>query len=151
MGMCVSDGARLISNDRYPESPKSFHNVVNGILYVRRFFLRHFALPRPDFYRNHWIEAKPKDQSGRYFLFDYLAHPWYIKPSFLRRWGPRAWITRLLGYKVPGDDGDKYFPQGYALAEIGPQFLSGKGIDEMNKTQVRLNRLDRGGCPFTSK
>ena len=65
-----------------------------------------------------------------------------------RRWGPGAWTSRLLGYKVPGDDGDKYHPQGYTFAEVGPQALSGKGLEEMDDIRSRLENANRGGCPF---
>lgn len=141
--------ARLMRCYRYHESPAIYHDIVNGVLYARKLLLRYFALPRPDFLRNHWIDDMP-NRYERYFLFDYLAHPWYVRPSFAQRWGPRAWVTRLLGYKVPGDDGDKYSPQGYIITEIGPQHLSGKGKEDMDKIQTRLISLDRGRCPFSS-
>ena len=140
--------ALLMMMYRYPRSSSIYHQLVNGFLDVRRLLIRHFALPRPDFLRNHWIESGPDSRHGRYALYDYLAHPWYVKPTPLRRWGPGAWITRLLGYKVPGDDGDKYFPQGYSFADVGPTALSGKGIREMEKTRFRLVQRNRGGCPF---
>ena len=145
--MCCQ--AKLTPYCRYPESPAIYHDIVNGVLYARKLLLRYFALPRPGFLRNHWIDVMP-NQHGRFYLFDYLAHPWYVRPSFTQRWGPRAWVTRLLGYKVPGDDGDKYVPQGYTFTEIGPQHLSGKGKGDMDKIQTRLISLDRGGCPFSS-
>ena len=68
----------------------------------------------------------------------------------MRRWGPGAWITRFLGYKVPGDDGDKYHPQGYTFTDIGPKALSGEGIQEMDETRAWLVHKNRGGCPFSS-
>ncbi len=99
--------------------------------------------------KNHWIEAGPDSRNGRYVLFNYLAHPWYVKPTVMPRWGLGAWITWLVGYKVPGDDGNKYYPQGYTFTDIGPQALSGKGIKEMDETRARLVRGNRGGCPFS--
>ena len=81
---------RLTLNHRYPQSPAIYHAVVNSILNVRKLLLRHLMLPRPYFLRSQWIEATPQDPNGHYFLFDYLAHPWYVKPSFMHRWGPRA-------------------------------------------------------------
>ena len=119
------------------------------MLGVRKLVLRYFALPRPDVLRNHWIEASSDVQNGPFRLFDYLAHPWYVKPTMMRRWGPGAWITRLLGYKVPGDDGEKYYPQGYTFTDLGPQALRGKGIKEMDETQARLFHGNRGKCPFS--
>lgn len=100
-------GDRLRKAMMYPEPPAIYRHIVNGALHSRKLILRHFAPPRPDIMRNHWIEAGPDRRDRRYRLFDYLAHPWYVKPTIIRRWGPGAWITRLLGFKLPGDDGDK--------------------------------------------
>lgn len=119
------------------------------MLDIHTIFLRYLALPRPETLRYHWIEAALDRKDGRYSAFDYLAHPWYVKPTLTRRWGPGAWITRLFGYTLPGDDGDKYSPNGYAFAEIGPQALSGKGRKEMDEIRTRLARGNRGGCPFS--
>jgi hypothetical protein len=140
--------ALLMMLYRYSQSSSIYHQLVNGFLDVRRLLIRHLALPRPDFLRNHWIESRPDSRHGRYALYDYLAHPWYVKPTPLRHRRPGAWITRLLGYKVPGDDGDKYFPQGYNFADVGPTALGGEGIKEMEETRSRLVQGDRGGCPF---
>ena len=98
----------------------------------------------------HWIEAGPDSRNRRYSLSGYVVHPWYVKPTLTRRWGPGAWMTRLLGYAVPGDTGDKYSPQGYSFAEIGPKYLSGKGVKEMDENRTRLVNANRGGCPFSS-
>ena len=136
-------------DSRYPESPAIYNNTLNGILYIRKLGLRYLALPRPTRLRNHWIEAGHDSHKRRYHLYNYLAHPWYIKPTLKRRWGLGAWTTRLLGYKVPGDDGDKYHPGGYTFAEVGPQALSGKGTEEMDKTRSRLILANRGACPFS--
>ena len=78
----------------------------------------------------------------------YLAQPWYVKPTFWARWGPRALISRALGMSVPGDDGDKYFPGDYAFDEIGPETSKGRDAGEMDGMRERLTRKDRGGCPF---
>ena len=59
-------------------------------------------------------------------------------------------MTRLLGRKLPGDDGNKYAPEGYTFTEIGPEALKGKGIEEMEETRTRLTHQRRGGCPFAS-
>ena len=120
------------------------------MLHGRKFLLRYLALSRPNILRRRRIETGPDSRSGRYFLSNYSAHPWYIKPTLRRRWGPGAWISRLLGYKVPGDDGDKYSPRGYTIAEIGPRALSYKGVEEMDETRARLVRRNRGGCPFSA-
>lgn len=142
-------GDRLRRSMMYPQSPPIYHNTINAILSFRKLLIRHLALPRPNILRNHWIEAGPDRRNGRYVLSDYLAHPWYVKPTLRRRWGPGAWITRLLGYNVPGDDGDRYYPQGYTVADVGPKALSGKGRKEMDETRATLVSGNRGGCPFS--
>ena len=110
--------------------------------------IRYLALPRPDALRNHWIQPVGDNRNAKYLLYDYLAHPWYIQPTLRRRWGPSAWLSRLLGYQVPGDDGDQYHPAGYTITDVGPQAFIGKGGKEMDETRARLGRADRGGCPF---
>ena len=134
---------------RYPKSPAVYHNLLSGTLLLRKALLRYLALPRPEFLRYRWIETGNDSRSRRYYLYDYLAHPWYIKPTLRRRWGPGAWMTKLLGYKLPGDDGDKYCPEGYTITDVGPEAFSGKGMQDMEKTRFRLVQADRGRCPFS--
>lgn len=98
--------------------------------------------------RKKYIPTAPDEKSGRYNSVEYLSHPWYVKPSFKNRWAPRAWITRFLGRKLPGDDGNKYAPEGYIFEELGPSNLVGKGLNEMAKTEQILREENRGGCPF---
>jgi len=54
----------------------------------------------------------------------------------------------MAGGKLPGDDGDKYHPDGYAILEVGPEEKKEKGKEYMSETQARLIAADRGGCPF---
>jgi len=49
---------------------------------------------------------------------------------------------------LPGDDGDKYHPEGYAITKVGPEEKKDKGEKEMIEIQARLTSVDRGGCPF---
>lgn len=53
-----------------------------------------------------------------------------------------------MGLPVPGDEGDKYFPKGYIIAEVGPKGFQGKGGEEVKETVERLRRVRTGGCPF---
>ena len=53
-----------------------------------------------------------------------------------------------MGRKVPGDDGNKYLPEGWTHTEIGPRALRGKGIKTMDDDYKRLVSHKRGGCPF---
>jgi hypothetical protein len=114
----------------------------------RKVILRYFAFPRPQFLRKKYIPTAPDRKTGRYNSVEYLSYPWYVKPTFNRRWGPRALVTRLFGRRLPGDDGNKYAPEGYAFDDVGPDALRGKGVEEMRVTEARLSAARRGGCPF---
>ena len=125
-----------------------YHRVIFSVLAARKYFLRYLALPRPEFRRKKYLPDGPSDQSGRYNAKEYLSYPWYVKPTVGSRWGPKAWITRILGRKLPGDDDNSYAPEGYLFEEIGPKAFVGKGAEEMNETRSRLTDMRRGGCPF---
>lgn len=140
--------AKLTIRPRYPEAAPIYHSFVNGLLGVRKLLLCYCALPRPNFMRKQYIASGPDSKTGRYNSVEYLSYPWYIRPSFRRRWGPRVWLTRLVGRKLPGDDGNKYAPEGWTFSELGPQVLRSKGIKEMDSDHDRLASQDRGGCPF---
>lgn len=81
----------------------------------------------------------------------YTISPWYVKPTFRNRWGFGAWKTWLKGGILPGDEGDKYFPQGFIASELGPNTLRNFGKEkmeaEMQRLEVELNS-ERGKCPF---
>lgn len=52
---------------------------------------------------------------------------------------------------LPGDGGDKYFPDGFVASELGPNGLRGRGEKEMRVDRARLDELwgsERGVCPF---
>lgn len=84
---------------------------------IRKLVLRYLALPRPYFMRIRFNSQDADPITGRFHQVRYMAHPWYVKPSFIRRWGFEAWKTRLLGGTLPGDEGDKYIPDGYHFTE----------------------------------
>lgn len=48
---------------------------------------------------------------------------------------------------VPGDEGDKYEPQGYDIRQVGPTAQKGKGMLEMSSNIERL-KAERSTCPF---
>ena len=114
---------------------------------VRKFFILHLLPPRPYFWRKRWFSDHP-DAHGRLHADHYVAHPWYIKPTFKRRYGLKALFLRLVGGVLPGDNGTTYLPHGYIIPEIGPDALRGKGNHEMEQSRQRLSRNDRVGCPF---
>ncbi|MCJ1362835.1 hypothetical protein MMC16_001941 [Acarospora aff. strigata] len=118
---------RLRKAMMFPESPSVYHVSLNSVFYMRKCFLRYLALPRPEFLRKKYIPSKPNPKTGRYNAVEYLSHPWR---------------------KLPGDDGNKYAPEGYAFADIGPKSFQGKGRAEMEETLIRLTEQKRGGCPF---
>ena len=88
------------------------------------------------------------DSQGRRGLQRYDAHPFYVRPTLWNRWGPPAWPSRLLGLPLPGDGGVKYYPNGYAVSEVGPNTFVGKGKASADATIARLQRERTGGCPF---
>ena len=119
------------------------------MLHVRKLLLKYAFLPRPEYMRKSYIPSAPDSTSGRYNSVEYLSYPWYVKPSFRSRWAPKAWVTWILRRKLPGDDGNKYAPEGYKFDEVGPRALKGKGQAEMESTRLRLIQQRRGGCPFS--
>lgn len=132
-----------------PKPSSLYHISVNFLFCVRKILLRYFMLPRPEFLRRKYIPAGPDIKTGRYNAVEYLSYPWYVKPTWKNRWGPRALVTFILGRRLPGDDGNRYAPEGYLFEEIGPDIFRAKGVDEMRSTEAALGRGRRGGCPFT--
>ena len=141
---------RLMNCPRYPEPSAIYHVTINGLLAVRRLMLRHFALPRPEFLRKQYIPLAADSETRRFNSIEYLSFPWYVKPTMWRRWGPRSWISRLAGRKLPGDDGNIYLPDGWIFPELGPLALKNNGIKEMDEDRAQMLKGNRGGCPFKS-
>ena len=131
-----------------PNPPMIFESAIEKALLLRKLVLRHLALPRPEFMRKKYVSDEP-EANGRYSSREYLSHPWYVKPTLKRRWGMKAWTTRLLGRKLPGDDGNKYSPEGYAITEVGPAKLTKSGLREMEADLDRIRASRPGSCPFS--
>jgi hypothetical protein len=142
-------GERLRKAMMLPDPPWIVNLAIESILGVRKYIIRHLMLPRLELVRKQYVSSNPED-NGRYSSVEYLSHPWYVKPTFQRRWGSRAWITRLLGRKLPGDDGNKYSPEGYLISEVGPRSLVGSGKPEMRTDFERIQGAKSGGCPFST-
>lgn len=140
--------ATLIVFSRLPKPSHILHLFIHCLFGIRKLILRHLALPRPEILRKTYIPSAPDIRTGRYNSVEYLSYPWYVKPTFKRRWGPRALVTRFLGRRLPGDDGNKYAPEGYLFEEVGPAALRGKGLKEMESTEATLKDARRGDCPF---
>lgn len=119
--------------------------MLNLLADVRKVLLRNLFLPRLYFMRVQWFTPL-NGNTGRAHFCRYIAHPWYIQPSLLSRWGPKALLLRLIGGAVPGSP--KYFPEGYCIHELGPSELVGTGTAEMERTKEEL-RARRAGCVFS--
>ncbi|KAL8763411.1 MAG: hypothetical protein Q9184_000799 [Pyrenodesmia sp. 2 TL-2023] len=116
------------------------------IFSVRKFLLRYLSLPRPNFLR--MVELEPPSQDGRIALRVWEGAPYYVRPTLWRRWGPEALASRLLGLPLPGDEGEKYYPRGYMIPEVGPDVVAGKGAKNVKETVAGLQKTRTGGCPF---
>lgn len=121
--------------------------VVNAVVTLRKWFLRYLCLPRPELLRVRDVADGPNPGTDRYNFRTWKAHPWYV--SKRTRWGLEGWLTRLLPHGVlPGDDGDRYGPEGYRIEDIGPPGFVGKGVEAMRQEKDRLRKQRVSGCPF---
>ena len=122
------------------------HAATFTILSLRRFVLRYLTLPRI-FPVREFSTKNPN--TGRYNHNNYLVHPYYVKPSFISRWGPTAWMTWALGGIVPGGkNSEKYYPEGYEIDEVGPDKKRGAGRKEMGEFEQKVKTARPNGCPF---
>lgn len=135
---------------RYPSPPAPYLMIVETVFTIRKFFLQYLSLPRPSFLRCHYMTTSPS-KYGTYHSTKSDVAPYYIEPTLWRRWGPGAFLTRYMGLPVPGEEGDKYFPKGYKIVEIGPKGFQGKGGEEVKERVESLRRVRTGGCPFEKR
>ncbi|KAL2398838.1 ER-bound oxygenase mpaB' [Exophiala dermatitidis] len=115
---------------------------------LRKYMIRFFFLPRPEFFRVSYFTATPDPLTKRYHTMQYIGHPWYIKPSLARRWNINSWLLWLSGGYIPSTHDNRYHPEGYRIPEVGPASLAGQGVDEMLDTRVRILRTVKS-CPFS--
>ncbi|KAI0473359.1 hypothetical protein GGR56DRAFT_675860 [Xylariaceae sp. FL0804] len=154
--VCVLMGDRVREAFMLPEPGIGAAALVFPALWVRRFVLRHLALPRLGELRRlgdeDGAEADGEKVSGgdRHYhtRHAYGNFPYYVRPTLWNRWGPRAWAVWLLGGSLPGDDPAEHMPQGYRFADLGPRDRMGQGLDEMDEDVGRMAASGRGGCPF---
>lgn len=59
----------------------------------------------------------------------------------VRPFGMDFWMR---GLPLPGDEGEKYWPRGYKIEQIGPDIMRGKGGEYWRESKERLAR-ERGG------
>ena len=136
-----------LTNHRYPRPPEIYFRAIESVLTLRKYFLKYIALPRPRSMAYLLLDEK-EDSQGRRACQRYESHPFYVRPTLWNRWGPPAWIPRLLGLPLPGDDGDTYYPNGFSIPELGPNVFVGKGMAAADATKARLRKERTGGCPF---
>lgn len=131
----------------YDPPPPLYTAIFSGLLNTRRFILRYLTLPRPYFMRPVSLSETP-DEDNRIFMMQWDAAPYYVKPSLWNRWSPTAWVTWVLGRPLPGDEGEKYYPHGYRIEDVGPRYFEGKGGKSMEQFVEEYKMARTGGCPF---
>ncbi|KAI9764604.1 MAG: hypothetical protein M1840_008334 [Geoglossum simile] len=129
----------------FPIPPPPYPRLLHLLLTLRKLTVRHLLPPRPSFLRFRFIPDAPDPKTGRFSAVRYRAHPWYIKPTFWARWGVRAWWTWAVGGVVPGDGGERYFPEGYLVEEVGP---GGTGGLTKEAETVRYRRFKTALIPY---
>ncbi|KAI1314084.1 hypothetical protein F5Y03DRAFT_336090 [Xylaria venustula] len=144
--VCVLMGDRVREAFMLPEPGIVAAATVYSLLLLRRLCLRYLALPRLFKVRRHG-DIDPK--TGRIQMrIPYGNYPFYVRPTFWSRWGPKAWALWAYGAKVPGDNPEEYMPQGFLWTDAGPKNRMGLGAKEMEVDVKRMRAARRGGCPF---
>ncbi|KAI1905751.1 hypothetical protein LOZ12_006781 [Ophidiomyces ophidiicola] len=134
-------------NSRYHRPGWLYCFIFSKIFTVRKFFLRYLSLPRPEYFKVRRITTDPAEPPP-HFLLSWEGAPYYVRPTLWNRWGPSAWLARLLKLPLPGDGGDTYYPNGYDTPTVGPRAFAGKGREYHEQTTERLLKDRRGQCPF---
>ncbi|KAK6349300.1 hypothetical protein TWF730_010050 [Orbilia blumenaviensis] len=115
---------------------------------IRKLLLRHLSLPRPHFLAVKALHSTPNPQTGLYNFFRTSLQPWYVRKDFWSTWGPGALFVKMMGGRLAGSGGDRFYPQGYDLMTIGPKPQEGKGKEDMVATMEFLRARNMEGCPF---
>lgn len=132
---------------RYPKPNWVLSSILSAMFPIRKYFLRYFALPRPHFLRFERL-SPDGNEKGPHFLLEYEAAPYYVKPTIWNRWSPGAWLTWARSLPLPGDEGDKYYPHGYHITNVGPKVFENKGQPYVQQSKERLQQQRTGSCPF---
>lgn len=131
----------------YDAPPPLYTTIFSTLLNTRRFVLRYLTPPRPYFMRYMSLTETP-DEDNRIFMTQWDAAPYYVKPSVWNRWSPTAWVTWVLGRPLPGDEGERYYPRGYRIEDVGPRYFEGRGGKSMEGFVEEYKMVRTGGCPF---
>ena len=128
---------------RLQSPPVAYQTVIQGLVKLRKLMLRHLALPRPHFMRVRWFTDRPDPKTGCIHALQYISHPYYIRPTFSRRWGMKAWVLWFVGGSIPSQDKPEFYPEGYKICEMGPAALREKGTAEMCQAKASITARRR--------
>ncbi|KAL9124971.1 MAG: hypothetical protein Q9217_005761 [Psora testacea] len=145
--VCALMDERLRTAMLYQRPSKIYFALLSIVFTTRKLFLRYLSPPRPSFLRVHNTSEHPS-RDGKYYMNTYEAVPWYVRPTLWNRYGPGTWVSRIRGVPVPGDEGDKYWPKGFRIEEIGPESMRGKGREYAKESKAKLAKMRMSGCPF---
>lgn len=109
--------------------------------------IRYLCLPRPSFWPS-TVRPELDAQTGRLHMSTYLHHPWYVRPTWVRRWGPEGWLVWALGGALPGDAEKQYRPDGFDVAESGPKAFHPTATAKMDESSEKIRQIRGAGCPF---
>ncbi|KAI5261092.1 hypothetical protein E4T47_09517 [Aureobasidium subglaciale] len=140
--------SRLQKAMLYNDPPAMLQWLVDTGLTTRKLILRNLVLPRP-FSQRKQIIADGVNENGKVHKLIWDTEPWYVEPTFANRWCLQSWIDWLAGRPIPGDEGDKFFPQGYKSAVMGPAFLAGKGLAQAERDEEQIRNIMRADATIT--
>ncbi|KAE8395992.1 67 kDa myosin-cross-reactive antigen family protein [Aspergillus alliaceus] len=139
---CMMD-ERLREAMIYEAPPRIYSIIFASLVAVRRFYLRYLCLPRPNFLRQE-VFTPDVNEYGRYYVRIWSGAPYYVRPTLWNRWGLSAWFGWLLGLPLPGDEAEKYYPNGYDTADLGPKYFEGKANVPPEKVHI-IEKLRMAG------
>lgn len=141
----LDERLRIAMKLQQPSRPMAY--TLSMVLNFRKLALRHLCLPRRDAARELWFSQSPDPRTGRFHATHYVDRPWYIEPSLSNRWHIVSWILWSVGGAIPSKDNPENRPEGYKIADLGPENMEGKGIQEMDMARSLLAEQVRK-CPF---
>ncbi|KAK9558625.1 hypothetical protein V6Z88_004925 [Aspergillus fumigatus] len=94
------------------------------------------------------VFTEKPNEYGRHHVQVWNGMPYYVRPTLWNRWGPLAWVQRLMGLPLPGDDGDRFYPRGYYTPDVGPKYFEGKGRKSLEEIKEKLRMQRTGESPF---
>lgn len=119
---------------------------VNVIIHVRRWYLKHLALPR----KERVIRVrKDKEPNGKYTVNYADNEPWYVKRTLKNRLGIWGWVAWFGGWPIGGKE---FHDDGYEIERIGPTSFENTGVEWCKKEKEEISRMAKssngGGCPL---